>query len=202
VKGDGLIFAPERLDRAAQEALRDETLALFAQAPPYTPRMPRSGKPMSVQQTNFGPLGWVTDQAGGYRYQPTHPETGRPWPPIPELLLALWRTFAPTAPQPQACLVNIYDAEARMGLHVDADEADLDAPVLSVSLGAPALFRIGGPRRTDPTRSITLSSGDVLVLAGPSRRFFHGVDRIRAGGSTLLAHGGRISLTLRRVTKP
>jgi alkylated DNA repair protein (DNA oxidative demethylase) len=200
VTADGLIFAPGRLDRDRQEDLRDKVEALLASAPLYTPRMPRSGKPMSVRQSNFGALGWVTDAARGYRYEPRHPETGRAWPPIPDLMLALWSEFAPGWPAPEACLVNWYGFGARMGLHVDADEAAADAPVLSISLGDTAIFRIGGPRRGDATRTFRLASGDALLLSGPSRRAFHGVDRIVPGSSTLLAGGGRLSLTLRRVT--
>ncbi len=151
--------------------------------------------------TNCGTLGWVSDKAG-YRYQPLHPETGRPWPPIPALLLDLWREFSAYPHAPEACLVNFYEPAARMGLHQDKDEADLDAPVLSVSLGDEALFRFGGTQRGGPTRSLRLKSGDVLVLGGASRLAYHGVDRIYPGTSLLLKGEGRINLTLRRVTRP
>jgi DNA oxidative demethylase len=171
-------------------------------APFYTPRLPRSGAAMSVQQTNFGPLGWVTDQSKGYRYETRHPETGAPWPAIPQALLDLWSHVSDYHAPPEACLVNLYRDGARMGLHVDADEMALDAPVVSVSLGDTALFRIGGPKRADATRSFRLSSGDVVVLDGPARRCFHGVDRVMAGTSRLVRGGGRINLTLRRVTLP
>lgn len=150
--------------------------------------------------TNAGPLGWVTDQARGYRYQPTHPDTDRPWPDIPAALLKLWDAVCPYPKPPQACLVNVYGPEAKMGLHVDADEEDQSAPVLSISLGDTAMFRIGGPARKDPTVSFRLASGDVLALTGPARRAFHGVDRILTGTSRLVPGGGRINLTLRRVT--
>jgi DNA oxidative demethylase len=196
----GVTYAPGFFDRAAQEALRDEILAALAEAPPFQPRMPRTGKAFSVRMSNCGPLGWVSDERG-YRYQPTHPETGRPWPPISALLLDAWRQFAPEAPQPEACLINLYDSKARMGLHQDRDEAELAAPVVSLSLGAPALFRLGGPKRSDPTRSFRLESGDGLAFGGPARLAFHGVDRILPGASTLLPDGGRINLTLRRVTR-
>lgn len=198
--GDGLRLLPDLLDAAQQAALRDECLALAAEAPLMVQRLPRSGAPMSARQTNFGPLGWVTDQARGYRYEPRHPETGRPWPPIPDTLLRLWDAHAVWPAPPEACLMNVYGPDARMGLHVDADEAARDAPVLSVSLGDAALFRIGGPKRSDPTRSFRLNSGDVLVLGGPSRRAYHGIDRIYPGTSRLIEGGGRINLTLRRVT--
>jgi alkylated DNA repair protein (DNA oxidative demethylase) len=176
--------------------------AVVRAAPFFTPRMPRTNKPFSVQMTNCGALGWVSDAAGGYRYQPTHPDTGAPWPPIPALLLDLWREHADYPQPPEACLVNFYDGSARMGLHQDRDEAALDAPILSVSLGDTALFRIGGTTRGGPTRSLKLASGDLLAFGGPARLAYHGVDRILPGTSMLLASGGRINLTLRRVTKP
>ncbi len=191
---------PGYLDRGAQEALLADILAVIAQAPLYAPRVP-GGKPMSVRMTNCGPLGWVTDESG-YRYQATHPVTGAAWPPMPPSLLAIWRALAACPHPPQACLVNHYGAGARMGLHQDRDEEEFSAPVVSVSLGDACLFRLGGVRRKDPTRSFRLSSGDVMVLAGPLRLAYHGVDRIVPGSSTLLPDGGRINLTLRRVTRP
>jgi alkylated DNA repair protein (DNA oxidative demethylase) len=106
----------------------------------------------------------------------------------------------PPAPPPEACLINVYDADARMGPHQDRDEQELSAPVVSLSLGDSALFRIGGLTRNAPTRSFRIESGDALTFGGPARLMFHGVDRIFAGGSTLLPDGGRINLTLRRVT--
>jgi len=197
----GVRHYPGFLDRAAQAALRDDILAALAAAPPFVPRMPRTGKPFSVRMSNCGPLGWVSDARLGYRYQPTHPETGAPWPPIPARLVDAWAALAPGAPPPEACLINLYDAAARMGLHQDRDEADVSAPIVSLSLGDAALFRVGGATRGGPTRAFRLASGDALTLAGPARLAFHGVDRIYAGSSTLLAEGGRINLTMRRVTK-
>jgi alkylated DNA repair protein (DNA oxidative demethylase) len=195
----GLVYYPAYLDRARQEALRDALREVVGAAPLYPPRMPKTGKAFSVRMTNCGPLGWVSDEKG-YRYQAMHPVTGAPWPPIPEIALAAWRELAPAAPPPEACLVNFYDASARMGLHQDRDEEEFAAPVLSLSLGDSGLFRVGGTNRRDPTQSFDLNSGDALILGGPARLAFHGVDRIRGGSSTLLAGGGRINLTLRRVT--
>ena len=195
----GLIHYPAYLDRPAQEALRDALREIVRAAPLFQPRMPRTGKAFSVRMTNCGPLGWVSD-ASGYRYQPTHPETGAPWPAIPAIALAAWAELAPDAPPPEACLVNVYDSKARMGLHQDRDEKDFSVPVVSLSLGDSCLFRVGGTKRSDPTRSFDLNSGDALIIGGPARLAFHGVDRIKSGGSTLLAKGGRINLTLRRVT--
>jgi len=197
----GVTLTSGYLDRAGQEQLLAALRASLDAAPLYTPRMPKSGKPMSVRMSNCGPLGWVTDEAG-YRYQPTHPETGAPWPSIPDILLAAWGELSSYPHPPEACLVNFYDASARMGAHQDRDEEDFRAPVVSLSLGDTCLFRIGGTRRSDPTRSFPLSSGDALVLGGAARLAFHGVDRIMPGTSTLLPEGGRINLTLRRVTRP
>jgi alkylated DNA repair protein (DNA oxidative demethylase) len=199
---EGFKLWPGLLDRAAQEALRDEVFARMRAGPFYVPRMPKSGLPMRVRMTNFGPLGWVTDKEQGYRYQATHPETGKPWPDIPARVLALWDELTGYPAPPEACLVNLYEGDARMGLHVDSDEEAWDAPVLSISLGDTALFRIGGVLRSDPTRSVRLASGDVCMLGGASRRAYHGVDRILPGTSRLLPKGGRINLTLRRVTVP
>ena len=196
----GVNYFPGLLDRAAQEALREEIRAILADAPLFRARMPRTGKPFSVRMSNCGPLGWVSDE-GGYRYQPTHPETGRDWPPMPARLLEAWALVSPAAPPPEACLINFYDATARMGLHQDRDEEELSAPVVSLSLGDTALFRLGGLTREAPTRSFRLASGDALTLSGPARLAFHGVDRIVPGTSTLLAQGGRINLTMRRVTR-
>ena len=194
----GLELRPGYLDRADQEALLAAVREAIRQAPLYTPTMPRTGQPFSVRMTNCGSLGWVSD-AAGYRYQPTHPTTERSWPPIPELALRAWQDLAPDAPAPEACLINVYAPTARMGLHQDRDEKDFSAPVLSLSLGDTCLFRVGGTRRSDPTRSLRLASGDVVVLGGEARLAFHGVDRIMPGTSTLLPEGGRINLTLRRV---
>lgn len=195
----GALWYREALDRPAQLALLADIRAVLARAPLFQPVMPRTGKAFSVRMSNCGPLGWVSDVAG-YRYQPFHPDTRQPWPPMPAALGALWDTYAGTKVPPEACLINYYAADAGMSLHQDRDEADLTAPVLSVSLGDTALFRIGGEERRGPTRSIRLASGDVFVLSGPSRLAFHGVDRILPGTSTLLAEGGRFNLTLRRVT--
>ncbi|MBV6648136.1 MAG: alpha-ketoglutarate-dependent dioxygenase AlkB [Hoeflea sp.] len=195
----GVRHIPGHLDRDEQQSLLEDIRAVVGQAPLYRPEMPRSGKPFSVRMTNCGNLGWVADKAG-YRYQDRHPVTGAPWPPIPERLLKLWDDLTGYPGPPQACLVNFYDTSARMGLHQDRDESDFSAPVLSISLGDACLFRIGGTERRQPTRSFRLESGDVVILGGESRLAFHGVDRIYPMTSTLLKDGGRINLTLRRVT--
>jgi alkylated DNA repair protein (DNA oxidative demethylase) len=195
-----LRMSPGYLDRRAQERALAAVREVIRRAPLYVPRVP-TGKPMSVQMTNCGALGWLTDERG-YRYEPIHPQTGEPWPPMPDFLLATWRELSGYPHPPEACLANVYGAAARMGLHQDRDEQDFDAPVVSLSLGDTCLFRIGGTRRSDPTRSFKLASGDALVLGGAARLAFHGVDRILPGTSTLLPEGGRINLTMRRVTRP
>lgn len=197
----GVVLWPGRLTASEQAKLLSEVLARVATAPFYRPSMPGTGKTFSVEMTNFGPLGWVSDRAG-YRYQPLHPVTEKPWPDIPEMLLHLWEETGGYRATPQACLVNLYRATARMSLHQDMDEDAPDAPVVSVSLGDAALYRYGGTTRGGPTRSVKLSSGDVLMFGGPSRFIYHGIDRIQAGSSTLVPGGGRINLTMRRVTRP
>jgi DNA oxidative demethylase len=197
----GLRFYPGYLDRDRQAALVAALGEVFAAAPLFTPRMPKSGRPFTVRMSNCGPLGWISDETG-YRYAPAHPVTGRPWPVMPPPLLAIWSELGEYPHPPQACLINFYGQAARMGLHQDRDEEDFDAPVVSLSLGDACLFRVGGLKRSDPSRSFRLNSGDAVVLAGGERLAFHGVDRIYPGTSTLLAEGGRINLTLRRVTRP
>lgn len=199
---DGVRHVPAFLEAEEQQALLDDIRAIVAQAPLFVPAMPRTGKEMSVRMTNCGALGWVTDKARGYRYQATHPVTGHPWPPIPDRLLALWDSVSGYPHPPEACLVNFYDAGAKMGLHQDRDEQEFGAPVVSLSLGDACLFRVGGARRQDKTVSFRLESGDLVVLGGEGRLAFHGVDRIYADTSPLLRNGGRINLTLRRVTRP
>lgn len=189
------------LDTEAQEELVRAIRGVIATAPLYQPTMPRSGRPLSVRMTNCGPLGWVSD-IDGYRYQPVHPVTKRPWPLMPQFLLDAWQDLSGYPHPPEACLINYYASGTRMGQHQDKDELDFSAPVVSLSLGDDAIFRIGGARRGDTSRSILLKSGDAVVLGGEARLAFHGVDRIIRGTSTLLAEGGRFNLTLRRVSRP
>lgn len=196
---EDFVYLPGYLDREAQASLLEAVRAGVAEAPLFTPTMPKTGKPMSVRMTNFGALGWVTDKERGYRYQATHPVTAKPWPAIPPVLLDMWHTLSNYPRDPEACLVNFYGPDAKMGLHQDRDETEFAAPVLSISLGDTCLFRIGGEERTGPAVSLKLSSGDVVLLAGKSRLAFHGVTRIYPGTSTLLKGEGRVNLTLRRV---
>lgn len=196
----GIRYFPGYFSQQQQSALVDEIRLVVAAAPLYVPAMPKTGKEMSVGMTNCGSLGWVTDKERGYRYQATHPVTHQPWPEIPQQLLELWQSVGDYPQFPEACLINFYSETAKMGLHQDRDEQNLQAPVVSGSLGDTCLFRFGGTNRNDRTQSIKLSSGDVVVLGGEGRMAFHGVDRIYPGTSTLLKNTGRINLTLRRVT--
>lgn len=196
----GIRYFPDYFTQQQQTALLEEIRTVVATAPLYVPAMPRTGKEMSVRMTNCGSLGWVTDKEFGYRYQPTHPVTQQPWPAIPQSLVELWLSVGDYPQPPEACLINFYSETAKMGLHQDRDEQNLEAPVVSVSLGDTCLFRFGGTNRNDRTQSIKLSSGDVVVLGDEGRLAFHGVDRIYPGTSTLLKSTGRINLTLRRVT--
>ncbi|MDK1387329.1 alpha-ketoglutarate-dependent dioxygenase AlkB [Sinorhizobium sp. 8-89] len=195
----GVRHIPGFLDRSRQEELVEAVRLVAAEAPLFVPEMPKTGKPMSVRMTNCGPLGWVTDRERGYRYQAEHPVTGKSWPAIPAALLDIWHAVSASDKQPEACLVNFYSADARMGLHQDRDERDLETAVVSISLGDTCLFRVGGKERGGRTVSFKLASGDVVVLGGEGRLAFHGVDRIYPNTSTLLKNGGRLNLTLRRV---
>ena len=195
---DGVLYYPRYFTEPAQNALLTDLRAVITAAPLFTPLMPKTGQPFSVRMSNCGSLGWVSDRAG-YRYQPQHPETGKNWPEMPQILQDLWQKLANFPAPAEACLINYYKEGAKMGLHQDRDEETFDAPVVSVSLGDTAVFRIGGTKRKDPTRSLHLSSGDVLVFGGPSRLAFHGIDRVMKGSSSLLKDGGRLYLTLRRV---
>ena len=193
---EGFRLITGTLDADEQRALVRQVLDAAKQAPFYRPVTP-GGQPMSVMMTNLGPQGWTTDRSG-YRYQPNYPGANQPWPPIPAMLLALWDRLSGVAASPDCCLVNYYGKDARMGLHQDKDEADFGVPVLSVSLGDTAVFRLGGASRRDPTRTVRLCSGDVCLLSGPARLWHHGVDRILHGSSRLIPDGGRINLTMRR----
>ncbi len=185
------------LDTGAQTRLIEVLRPVLKSAPLFRPTTAR-GKEMSVRMTSAGTHGWVSDRRG-YRYEPAHP-AGAGWPAIPEEILGIWRDLTGLERLPDSCLVNYYGEGARMGMHQDRDEADFSYPVVSVSLGDDALFRIGNTTRGGKTESVWLNSGDVAVMGGPARLTYHGIDRIRFGSSRLLPKGGRINLTLRVVT--
>lgn len=185
------------LDPAAQGQVVDAIRKVAEQAPFFQPDTPY-GKPMSVRMTAAGQFGWFSDRRG-YRYVKQHPQ-GAAWPAIPDPVLAIWDRVTGLDRRPECCLINFYGPGAKMGMHQDRDEADFDWPVVSVSLGDDALFRIGNTTRGGKTESVWLQSGDVVVMGGAARLIYHGVDRVRDGSSTLLPKGGRINLTLRVVT--
>ena len=193
--GGAKIFK-EMLDRDEQEALVSDIRGIVKKAPLFHP-VTASGKEMSVRMTSAGRLGWVSDRKG-YRYEPTHP-TGAAWPDIPAGVLAVWSAVSGQTRMPDCCLINFYSEGARMGMHQDRDEGDFSHPVVSISLGDDALFRIGGTQRGGPTKSAWLGSGDVLVIGGDVRLAYHGIDRLRFGSSDLLKGHGRLNLTLRVV---
>lgn len=182
------------LDRVAQAELVAD-LRELARAAPFRSYETPGGRQMSVRMSGAGAMAWTSDRAG-YRYSAVQ-ANGADWPDIPERLLDIWRAISGVDVLPDSCLVNYYGERAKMGLHQDRDEADTRWPVVSISLGDDAQFRIGGPSRRDPTKSVWLESGDIIVLTGPSRLSYHGIDRIKFGSSALLERGGRINVTLR-----
>ena len=186
-------------------ALRDDTALLaeidrIAGLVPFQYRATPGGYAMSVAMTNCGEVGWVTDRQG-YRYQTTSPESQQPWPSMPEL----FRTLAVEAAEqagfagfaPDACLINRYQPGAKMSLHQDKDEHDFGAPIVSVSLGLPAIFQFGGMERSDKTQRVPLTHGDIVVWGGPSRLRYHGILPLKAGEHPLTG-GYRFNLTFRK----
>ena len=183
----------------SQAAALMETIRQISAAAPFRNMVTPGGYRMSVAMTNCG-VGWVTDRSG-YRYSPVDPETQRPWPPIPALFSHLAARAAATAGfdgfVPDACLINRYEPGARLSLHQDKDERTLDGPIVSVSLGLPAVFLFGGLRRTDRPRRFRLESGDVAVWGGPARLAFHGVGPLAEGDHPLTGRS-RVNLTFRK----
>ena len=193
----GFEIYKEFLDAAEQVGLVADLREVMRVAPPFSPDTPH-GKAMSVRMTSAGDWGWFSD-TDGYRYVDRHP-SGVAWPEIPERVLDIWRAVSGVDRVPESCLINFYGEGAKMGMHRDADEAEMLWPVVSVSLGDDGLFRMGGDKRAGATNAIWLSSGDVVVMGGNSRNAFHGIDRIRFGSSDLLPRGGRVNVTMRVVT--
>jgi alkylated DNA repair protein (DNA oxidative demethylase) len=186
---------------AASDDLLEAALAIVAQAPPRHMMTPM-GKPMAAAVTNCGSLGWISDLQG-YRYGACDPETGCPWPAMPATLVEFAARIAARAGfdqfEPDACLINFYRPESRMGLHQDRDERDFSQPIVSLSFGAEGLFRVGGIKRRDPSRTIRLHHGDALVFGGPARLLHHGIDRILPGDHPRLGPS-RLNLTFRRAS--
>jgi alkylated DNA repair protein (DNA oxidative demethylase) len=167
---------------------------------PFRHMVTPGGFLMSVAMTNCGSYGWVTDRTG-YRYDAADPESGKPWPRMPGVFLQLAQDAAASAGfrgfEPDACLINRYDPGARLSLHQDKNERDLGAPIVSVSLGIPAVFLFGGSQRQDKPMRVQLMHGDVVVWGGPARLRYHGVMPLKEGYHAL-AGGHRINLTFRK----
>ncbi len=186
----------------ARETAGDLVAAIDAitEAAPLRQMVTPGGFVMSVAMTSCGTAGWVSDRRG-YRYAGTDPESGRPWPEMPEVFRRLAVDAAREAGHggfdPDACLVNCYTPGTRLSLHQDRNERDFSQPIVSVSLGLPATFQFGGRTRTDPVRRIALSHGDVVVWGGPSRLVFHGVLTLKPGSHPLVG-SRRLNLTFRR----
>lgn len=184
---------------ATADALWQHVLAVAARSP-WRHMITPGGKPMAVETTNCGHLGWISDRRG-YRYEAVDPLTGQAWPALPADIAQLAATASQAAGLPplvpDACLINRYFAGVGMGLHQDRDEQDLSAPIVSVSLGLPARFRFGGPQRGGPTRSVLLHHGDVVAWGGISRLAFHAITPLRPGHHPLTG-SCRVNLTLRK----
>ena len=180
--GEGAVVLRGFAEARAQ-ALLEEVQVIAARAP-FRHMVTPGGYRMSVAMTNCGALGWVTDRAG-YRYEGTDPESGKPWPAMPDAFLRLAQEAAAQAGfpgfVPDACLINRYGPRSRLTLHQDRNERDFRAPIVSVSLGAPALFLFGGLKRSDPTVRVPLLNGDVVVWGGPARLRYHGVLPLKSG---------------------
>jgi DNA oxidative demethylase len=177
-----------------------DAIAKIAEAAPFRHLITPGGHRMTVAMTNCGTVGWVSDRSG-YRYDPVDPASGRTWPAMPGSFLTLAQRAANEGGfsdfHPDVCLINRYETGARLTLHQDHDERDLKDPIVSVSLGLPAVFLFGGLRRSDKTTRIWLESGDVAVWGGPARLTYHGVDRLEAGDHPLTGNY-RFNLTFRR----
>lgn len=201
---DGVALFRAEVPPDEQLRMLDAVADVIAEAPLFRPQM-KTGPYMINSLTNCGAVGWLSDKRG-YRYEPTHPETGKPWPAIPAMILDCARAVVAKAGlgkfEPDACLVNVYSSEGKLSLHRDYDEADFAWPIVSFSFGNDAEFLLGGLKRSDRAIPVTLRSGDVMVIGGASRLRYHGVRRVHAGTSPIAHHvlpeGGRINLTLRR----
>jgi alkylated DNA repair protein (DNA oxidative demethylase) len=203
---NGFLLLRRFLDRAAQARLVEACHAVARLAPFITPVM-ADGRPFRVEMTNAGEWGWLSDR-GGYRYARCHPSTGVPWPAPPaplaaavaEVVAVVLGTGAAAAFQPQCYLINRYSPGAgRLGLHRDQDERDRTQPIVTLSLGASAVFLAGGAARKDRVERIALDSGDAVVMSGAARMAYHGIDRVLPTLAPVTADGSRLSVTVRRV---
>lgn len=198
----GFFLFKSKLTREAQAEIRDAARTVVSQAPLFRPTMPGSGQPFSYTMTNCGELGWVADRQG-YRYQQNHPDTGKRFPVMPqviqELALALALETGNSGFRPESCLLNFYRKGQKLGLHQDNTENNLSAPIVSISLGDSGVFILGGFHRADETKQYIIQSGDCIVMSGESRSYFHSFKGIMTNTSSLLKNGGRLNLTIRQV---
>ena len=196
---EGAVLLRAFASAEASDLVRE--IARIAETAPFRHLVVPGGHTMSVAMTNCGRVGWVSDRSG-YRYDPVDPDTGLPWPPMPPIFLDLAARTAAEAGfpnyDPDACLINRYAAGAKLGLHQDRDEKDPVSPIVSVSLGIPAVFLWGGKKRSDPVRRMRLESGDVAVWGGPARFIYHGVAPVKASEHPLTGPT-RLNLTFRKV---
>jgi DNA oxidative demethylase len=202
----GFHYLAGYLDQDAQLKVLADVEGILKDAPLFEQKMPRTGAALSVRTSNAGDYGWVTDRDHGYRYQQTHPITGRRWPQIPRRLLKIWADTTGEDEACNLCLINFYDEQAKLGVHQDKGDSSLAAPVVSISLGDDATFVFGSDPRKSALRRLELRSGDIVWFGGLSRLIHHGVEGIRPDTSTLLKHAGfrqsgRINLTLRRIDR-
>ncbi len=197
----GFFLLKSRLTKVVQQEVLVAARTVVKQAPLFRPMMP-TGQSFNYSMTNCGDLGWVADRHG-YRYQELHPETFRAFPAMPQVIQDLAITLAKTTGNdnfhPQSCLINLYSKGEKLGLHQDNTEENLTAPIISISLGDSGIFVLGGKHRNDETRQYIVQSGDVIVMGGESRNFFHAFKGTVPNTSNLLKNGGRLNLTIRQV---
>ena len=197
----GFLLLKSRLTKAMQQEILAAARTVVRQAPLFKPTMP-SGQSFNYSMTNCGELGWVADRHG-YRYQQTHPHTFKVFPAMPQVIKDLAIVIAKETGNdnfcPQSCLINLYSKGEKLGMHQDNTEENKSAPIISVSLGDSGIFVLGGLLRNDKTRQYIVQSGDVIVMGGESRNFFHAFKGTVSNTSTLLKNGGRLNLTIRQV---
>lgn len=199
---EGFFLFKSKLTKVAQQEILAAARVIVRQAPLFRPAMPGSGQPFNYAMTNCGDLGWVADK-DGYRYQEDHPNTGKGFPAMPQVIRELTIDLAKETGNddfyPESCLLNFYSKGAKLGLHQDITENNLSAPIISISLGDTGIFVLGGKHRTDKTKQYIIQSGDCIVMSGESRMYFHSFKGIVPNTSSLLKNGGRLNLTIRQV---
>lgn len=200
-KNQGFFLLKSKFTESVQQEILIAARTVVKQAPLFRPTMPNS-QPFNYSMTNCGELGWVADRHG-YRYQQVHPNTLKVFPAMPQIIKNLAVEIAIETGnelfQPQSCLINFYSKGEKLGLHQDSTENNLSAPIISISLGDTGIFLLGGKLRNDATKQYIVQSGDVIVMGGESRNFFHAFKGTIPNTSNLLKNGGRLNLTIRQV---